>query len=152
LTTQRRHTGSNVVLIVLWLAFAGLWVRVFQQTQLKDVGASLGLLLGLGGLYGVTVAIWVGHNISLARRKNRRRASEEITIFPSHDHLGLPVEIRSNLMTEREIEIRISNGVKQYLVAGESIDVARLDVAVSADRRGAGQEEGNLVSKPGGSR
>jgi hypothetical protein len=137
---------------VLWLGFVGLWIRVFQQTQLTDVGASLGLLLGLGGLYGVTVAIWVSHNISLARRKNRRRASEEITLFPSHDYLGLPVEIRSNLMTEQEIEIRISKGVKQYLVADKSIDLARLDVAVSGDRNGTGQEEANLVSKPGGSR
>jgi hypothetical protein len=94
----------------------------------------------------------VSHNISLARRKNRRRASEEITLFPSHDYLGLPVEIRSNLMTEQEIEIRISKGVKQYLVADKSIDLARLDVAVSGDRNGTGQEEANLVSKPGGSR
>jgi hypothetical protein len=152
LTTQRRHTGSNILLIVLWLAFLGLWARVFQRTQLKDVVASLGLLLGLGSLYGLTVAIWVSHNISLARRRNRRRANEEITIFPSHDYLGLPVEIRSNLVTEQEIEIRIANGVKQYLVADKSIDLAPLDVAVTADRRGAGQEAGDLVSKPGGAR
>lgn len=114
------------------------------------MGASLGLLLGLGGLYGLTVAIWVSHNISLARRRNRRRANEEITIFPSHDYLGLPVEIRSNLMTEQEIEIRISNGVKQYQAADKSIDIVRLDDAVAAGRRRAGLETGDLVSKPGG--
>ena len=129
---------------MLWLAFVGLWVRVFQRTQLRDVGASLGLLLGLGGLYGVAVAIWVGHNISLARRRNRRRASENITIFPSHDHLGLPVEIRSNLMAEQQIEIRISNGVKQYLVANHAADLARLEVAVTAD----GQKSGDAASEP----
>jgi hypothetical protein len=151
LTSQRRHTGSNVILILLWLAFMGLWARVFQQTQLKDVGASLGLLLGLGGLYGVTVAIWVSHNISLARRKNRRRASAEITIFPSHDYLGLPVEIRSNLITEQEIEIRIVNGVKQYLTQDKSAELLRLEVAVAVGR-GAGQEAGDLVSKPGAPR
>jgi len=150
LTTQRRHTGSNVVLIVLWLAFAGLWVRVFQQTQLKDVGASLGLLLGLGGLYGLTVAIWVSHNISLARRKNRRRASEEIAIFPSHDYLGLPVEVRSNLVTEQEIEIRILNGVKHYSPRDKSADLARLEVAVTGRPQEAGQEAGDLIAKPGG--
>lgn len=150
MTTQRRHTGSNVVLILLWLAFVGLWARVFQRTELKDVGASLGLLLGLGGLYGVTVAIWVSHNISLARRKNRRRATAEITIFPSHDYLGLPVEIRSNLITEQEIEIRIVNGIKQYLTQDKSGDLTRLDVAVTD--RGAGQEAGDLVSKPGAPR
>jgi hypothetical protein len=151
LITERRHTGSNIVLIVLWLAFVGLWLRVFQRTELKDVGASLGLLLGLGGLYGVSVAIWVSHNISLARRKNRRRASEEITIFPSHDYLGLPVEIRSNLVTEQEIEIRIVNGVKQYLPQDKSADLARLDAAVASDR-GAGEEARDLVSKPGAPR
>jgi len=128
----------------------GLWARVFQRTELKDVGASLGLLFGLGGLYGVTVAIWVSHNISLARRKNRRRATAEITIFPSHDYLGLPVEIRSNLATEQEIEIRIVNGVKQYLTRDKS-DLAQLEVAVAEDR-GAGQEAGDLVSKPGAPR
>lgn len=152
LTTQRHHTGSNIILIVLWLAFAGLWSRVFQQTRLRDVGASLGLLLGLGGLYGVSVAIWVSHNISLARRRNRRRASENITIFPSHDYLGLPVEVRSNLVTEQEIEIRISNGVKQYLVADKSADLARLEVALTGDAREVGEEAGDLVSKPGAPR
>jgi hypothetical protein len=151
LTTKPRHTGSNIALTVLWLAFAGLWVRVFQRTELKDVGASLGLLLGLGGLYGVTVAIWVSHNISLARRKNRRRASEEITIFPSHDYLGLPVDVRSNLLTEQEIEIRILNSVKQYLPRDKSADLARLDAAVTGARHGVGEEAGDLVSKPGGS-
>jgi hypothetical protein len=149
LTTKGRHTGSNIVLIVLWLGFAGLWFRVFQQTELRDVGASLGLLLGLGGLYGVSVAIWVSHNISLARRRNRRRASENITIFPSHDYLGLPVEVRSNLMTEQEIEIKILNGVKQYLVPDESADLARLDVALTGDAREVGEEAVDLVSKPG---
>ena len=151
MTTQRSHTGSNIVLILLWLAFLGLWARVFQQTQLKDVGVSLGLLLGLGGLYGVTVAIWVGHNISLARRKNRRRANAEITIFPSHDYLGLPVEIRSNLVAEQEIEIRIVNGVKQYLTHNTPAELPRLEVAVPVER-GAGQEAGDLVSKPGAPR
>jgi len=116
------------------------------------VGASLGLLLGLGGLYGVSVAIWVSHNISLARRRNRRRASENITIFPSHDYLGLPVEVRSNLVTEQEIEIRISNGVKQYLVADKSADLARLEVALTGDAREVGEEVGDLVSKPGAPR
>lgn len=150
--TRRRHTGSNLLVALLWLGFVGLWVRVFQRTELKDVGVSLGLLLGLGGLYGLTVAIWVGHNISLARRRNRRRANEEIAIFPSHDYLGLPVEIRSDLVTEQEIEIRISNGVKQYLVADKSVDIVRLDEAVTADRRGARQESEDLVSKPGGAK
>ena len=151
LTSQPRQSGSNIPLIVLWLVFAGLWLRVFQETKLRDVGASLGLLLGLGGLYGLTVGIWVGHNISLARRRNRRRASENITIFPSHDYLGLPVEVRSNLMTEQEIEIRISNGVKQYLVADKSGDLAQLNAVVN-DRREVGEEAGDLVSKPGASR
>ena len=151
MTPQPRQSGSNVLVIVLWLAFVGLWARVFQETKLRDVGASLGLLLALGGLYGLSVGIWVGHNISLARRRNRRRASENITIFPSHDYLGLPVEIRSNLVTEQEIEIRISNGVKQYLVAGKSADLGQLGAAVR-DRREVGEEAGDLVSKPGASR
>jgi len=137
---------------MLWLAFVGLWLRVFQQTELKDVGASLGLLLGLGAIYGITVAVWVGHNISLARRRNRRRASEEIAIFPSHDYLGLPVEIRSNLVTEQEIEIRIVNGVKQYLPRDKSAGLERPEAAVSGDRHRASEEAGDLVSKPGGSR
>jgi len=122
---------------------------VFQQTQLKDVGASLGLLLGLGGIYGVAVAIWVSHNISLARRRNRRRASQEIAIFPSHDYLGLPVEIRSNLLTEQEIEIRIANGVKQYLPRNKSTDLARLEVALTDGRHGAVQEADDLASRSG---
>jgi hypothetical protein len=147
LNSPTPHRGSNIVLIVLWLAFVGLWIRVFQQTHLQDVAASLGLLLGLGALYGVTVAIWVGHNISLARRRNRRRATENITIFPSHDYLGLPVEIRSNLMTEQEIEIRIVNGVKHY--SNKSDDLARLEVAVTDERPGAAEEMRDLVSKPG---
>jgi hypothetical protein len=112
------------------------------------VGASLRLLLGLVVLYGVTVAIWVGHNISLARRRNRRRASQEIAIFPSHDCLGLRVEIRLNLMTEREIEIRIVDGVKQYLSRHEPAGLERLDVAVAGDRREAGEEAAILVSQP----
>jgi hypothetical protein len=112
------------------------------------VGASLRLLLGLVVLYGVTVAIWVGHNISLARRRNRRRASQEIAIFPSHDYLGLPVEIRLNLVTEQEIEIRIVDGVKQYLSRHEPAGLERLDVAVAGDRREAGEEAAILVSQP----
>lgn len=151
MTPQPRQSGSNALLIVLWLAFVGLWARVFQETKLRDVGASLGLLLGLGGLYGLSVGIWVGHNIALARRRNRRRASENITIFPSHDYLGLPVEVRSNLVTEQEIEIRISNGVKQYLVADKSAGLAQLEAAVS-DRREVDDEARDLVSKPGTSR
>ena len=147
--TSTSHRGSNIALVVLWLAFVGLWVRVFQNTRLQDVGASVGLLLGLGGLYGVIVAIWVGHNISLARRRNRRRATENITIFPSHDYLGLPVEVRSNLMTEQEIEIRIVNGIKQYSSRDQAADLARLEVAVADKLREAGAEIGDQMSKPG---
>jgi hypothetical protein len=143
------HRGSNVALIIFWLAFVGLWIRVFQQTQLHDVAASLGLLLGLGAIYGVIVAIWVGHNISLARRRNRRRATENITIFPSHDYLGLPVEIRSNLTAEQEIEIRVVNGVKRYSAQDKTGDLALLEVALTGHPQGAGAEDGDLMSKPG---
>lgn len=145
--TPTPHRGSNIVLIVLWLGFVGLWIRVFQQTHLRDVATSLGLLLGLGAFYGLTVAIWVGHNISLARRRSRRRATENITIFPSHDYLGLPVEIRSNLTTEQEIEIRIVNGVKHY--SNTSDDPARLDAPVTDHRPQTGEELRDLVTKPG---
>lgn len=145
---KQRRTASNIALVALWLAFAGLWARVFQQTHLKDVGAALGLLLGLGALYGLSVGVWVAHNISLARRRNRRRATETITIFPSHDYLGLPIEIRSNLMTEQEIEIKILNGVKQYLPLDKSAGLANLEISVSLGPGHAGEESKDLVSKP----
>jgi hypothetical protein len=123
-------------------------MRVFQQTRLQDVAASLGLLLGLGGVYGIAVAIWVGHNISLARRRNRRRATENITIFPSHDYLGLPVEIRSNLMAEQEIEIKIVNGVKQYLPLNESAGLVGHPIAAASQLTGAEEIE-DLADKSG---
>ena len=145
---KQRRTASNVALVALWLAFVGLWVRVFQQTHLKDVGAALGLLLGLGALYGLSVGIWVAHNVSLARRRNRRRATETITIFPSHDYLGLPIEIRSNLMTEQEIEIKILNGVKQYLPLDKPGGLANLEIAVTDRPRRAGEDSEEVMSKP----
>ena len=148
LISRPRHTLANVFLTVLWLGFVGLWMRVFQQTRLQDVAASLGLLLGLGGIYGITVAIWVGHNISLARRRNRRRATENITIFPSHDYLGLPVEIRSNLMAEQEIEIKIVNGVKQYLPVNESAGLLGQAITV-ASQPTVSEELENLADQPG---
>ncbi len=134
--------------MLLWLGFVGLWARVFQQTRFEDVARSLGLLTGLGVLYGIIVAIWVGHNISLARRRNRRKATETIAVFPSHDYLGLPVEIHSNLVTEQEIEIRIVNGVKQYLPRNRAAEVASLQAALEKDRHGMAQET-DLVSEPG---
>ena len=133
---------------MLWLGFVALWVRVFQQTRLQDVAASLGLLLALGGVYGISAAIWVGHNISLARRRNRRRATENITIFPSHDYLGLPIEIRSNLMTEQEIEIKIVNGVKQYLPLNESAGSPGQAIVVAA-QPAAANEVRDLANGPG---
>lgn len=142
----KKHTGSNIVLIVLWMAFVALWVRVFQQTRLADVATSLGLLLGLGALYGLIVGAWVAHNISLARRRNRRRATETITIFPSHDYLGLPVEIRSNLMTEQEIQVKIVNGVKQYSPQDKSEGLENLAVVVM-DGQGSVEDAQDLVSK-----
>ena len=148
LISRPRHTLANVFLTVLWLGFVGLWMRVFQQTRLQDVAASLGLLLGLGGIYGITVAIWVGHNISLARRRNRRRATENITIFPSHDYLGLPIEIRSNLMAEQEIEIKIVNGVKQYLPLNESGGLLGQAITV-ASQPTVSEELENLADQPG---
>jgi len=146
--SRPRHTLANVFLAVLWLGFVGLWMRVFQNTRLQDVAASLGLLLGLGGVYGITVAIWVGHNISLARRRNRRRATENITIFPSHDYLGLPIEIRSNLMAEQEIEIKIVNGVKQYLPLNESAGLLGQAITVASQPTGSEELE-NLADQPG---
>jgi hypothetical protein len=125
---------------------------VFQQTQVHDVAASLGLLLGLGAIYGVIVAIWVGHNISLARRRNRRKATENITIFPSHDYLGLPVEVRSNLTAEQEIEIRIVDGIKRYSAQDKTGDLALLEVALTDQPEGAAAEEGDLMLKPGAPR
>jgi len=122
----------------------GLWVRVFQQTRVEDVVRSLGLLTVLGLLYGLIVAIWVGHNISLARRRNRRHATEHITVFPSHDYLGLPVEIHSNLVSEQEIEIRIVNGVKQYLPKRRPANFVPVEAPAAQDR-----ESGDLVSKSG---
>ena len=112
----------------------------------------MGLLLGLGAIYGVLVAIWVGHNISLARRRNRRKATENITIFPSHDYLGLPVEIRSNLTTEQEIEIKIVNGVKRYSAQDKTGELALLEVALTDHPREAGAEDSDLMSKPGAPR
>lgn len=145
---KQRRTAPTIALAALWLAFVGLWIRVFQQTHLKDVGAALGLLLGLGALYGLSVGVWVAHNISLARRRNRRRATETITIFPSHDYLGLPIEIRSNLMTEQEIEIKILNGVKQYLPLDKPGELANLEIAITDRTRRAGDESEDPMSKP----
>lgn len=108
---------------------------------------SLGLLTGLGVLYGIIVAVWVGHNISLARRRNRRQATETITVFPSHDYLGLPVEIHSNLVTEQEIEIRIVNGVKQYLPKQRPTDFVPVEAPAPHDR--VEHESGDLVSERG---
>ena len=127
----------------------GLWARVFQQTRFEDVARSLGLLTGLGTVYGIIVAIWVGHNISLARRRNRRKATENITVFPSHDYLGLPVEIHSNLVTEQEIEIRIVNGVKQYLPHDQATVLASLQPTATSQQDSV-VKEADLVSEPGG--
>jgi hypothetical protein len=136
--------------VLLWLGFVGFWARVFQQTRFEDVARSLGLLTGLGALYGIIVAIWVGHNISLARRRNRRQATETITVFPSHDYLGLPVEIHSNLVSEQEIEIRIVNGVKQYLPKQRPTDFVPVEAPAAHEH--IERESGDLVADKRGVR
>ena len=124
---------SKIVLTLLWLGFAGLWFRVSQQTRIRDVGTSVALLLGLTALYGVIVGIWVGHNLSLARRRNRRRAAKELALSQSHDYLGLPVEVRSNLLGEQEIEVTIEDGIKRYSSRSREADLLRLHAAARRD-------------------
>ena len=132
---------SKIVLTLLWLGFASLWIRVSQQTRIRDVGTSLELLLGLTAMYCVTVGIWVGHNLSLARRRNRRRASKEVALFPSHDYLGLPVEVRSNLLGEQEIDVTIAEGIKRYSSKGKEADLLLVHAVAHPGREEAGQED-----------
>ena len=141
ITGNRSTVRSKAFLALLWLGFAGLWFRVSHQTRIHDVGTSLELLLGLVVLYGVMVAIWVGHNVSLARRRNRRRASKEVALFPSRDYLGLPVDIRSNLLAEQDIDITIVDGVKRYSSDSKKIDLALLGAVLPAETEEAVQRE-----------
>jgi hypothetical protein len=106
---------TRFVLILLWLAFGAAWVRVARQTTLHELVASLRLLFLLTLAYSLVLLAWVLHNVSIFRRKGPRKGVRESGIFPNHDYLGVPVDIRVDCLSEPEVVIDLVEGTKRYL-------------------------------------
>jgi len=88
---------------------------VAQYTTFRDFLDSLRLLLLITLAYSGVLLAWVLHNISIHRRKGPRTELREFTMFPSHDYLGAPVDLRVDCLSESEIVIDLVRGTKCYL-------------------------------------
>jgi hypothetical protein len=113
---------SKLILGLLWLAFVGLWIRVFQQVTAAAVIASLELLSLIAIGYVVLLGAWIGHNVAIFKAKGPRMGVRELGLYPAHDYLGVPVSIQVGLQTEQEIVVDVVNGSKCYRSAESRTD------------------------------
>jgi hypothetical protein len=122
---------TRLVLALLWLGFVASWVRVAQHTTLHEVLDALRLLLLLTLAYSLSLVVWVLHNQSIYRHKGPRRAVRETAVLPAHDYLGVPVEVRVDRLSESEIVVDLTEGIKYYLPQQAVSDLLPLAHATS---------------------
>ena len=106
---------AKFILGFLWLGFAAAWIRVAQHTTLREFLDSLRLLLLMTLAYSLVLAAWVLHNVAIYRRKGPRNNVRESALFPAHDYLGTPLDVRVDRLSESEIVIDLMEGKKCYL-------------------------------------
>jgi hypothetical protein len=91
------------------------------------------------------------HNIAIYRRKGPRTQVREFAMFPDHDYLGVPVDLRVDFLSESEIVIDLVNGTKCYLpkqaVSGQGLLALAhaLSGATTLENKEAGQESATAV-------
>ena len=88
---HRRNPLQAALMLPLWLAFALGWWRVLANWPSSDLIRSFELLAAIAALYGLGLALWIRHNISIYRRKGPRRAVRNFDPGYPCDALGQPV-------------------------------------------------------------
>jgi hypothetical protein len=75
-TARRANPGARIqaaLLLPLWLAFMVGWWRVLRNGPAADLARSFELLAGIAALYGLTLVLWIRHNVGIWQRKGPRR-------------------------------------------------------------------------------
>jgi hypothetical protein len=112
---QRRTRLQAVLVLPLWLAFAVGWWRVLRNWPASDLVRSFELLAVIAALYGLALALWIRHNLSIYRRKGPRLAVRTLTVDYSRDALGQPVRsAQPGMLDAQHITIETAAGEKLY--------------------------------------
>ena len=107
----------NSVLVLLWLSFLFLWSRVNQFTSLTEALHSIGYLGGMIAIYGAILALWVGHNIRIWRKKGPRLSLRDVSGTVRQDLLSREILPLADLMHEQDIEVTVEGNYKVFVSA-----------------------------------
>lgn len=106
--------GRRLFVVVLWLGFVFLWLRVYGMTTVRDVTNAMTYLISITSVYGVLVTVWVLHNLALFRRKGPRKGVRILNYVPTHDELRSYVVIKTNLKETQAITVSVAEGRKLF--------------------------------------
>lgn len=117
-----RSAGARVrhVLVIAlgWIAFGWLWVRAAQEPgaaeDLRAAAVILGVLVVV--VFALTY-LWIGHNITLARRRGGRRSGGPQPSRPTCDLLGRRLLVDEEATRANLVVLDVVDGVKTFRLA-----------------------------------
>jgi hypothetical protein len=117
-TARHANPGARIqaaLLLPLWLAFMVGWWRVLRNGPAADLARSFELLAGIAALYGLTLVLWIRHNVGIWQRKGPRRTVRAVAAHYSHDALGNAVRcMEPEAFCAQHIIIEVTGGEKLY--------------------------------------
>ena len=117
---------SPLVVLLLWVSFVGLWVRVYEITTVKDVTDSLYYLTHLVTAYGLLVTVWVVHNIRIYRKKGPRLRTRSVVFSDTRDCLNHQINRDVDMHREQAIVVDVVGGEKFFLEPSGSAETVAL--------------------------
>ena len=99
--------------------FAAWWVVVLHRESARSIGVALGLIAAMLATSAVLMSLWTRHNIRIAKKGKRGRASLLIPMEWTRDALGRPIELPAAdaARTAPEVRVVLEGNTKAYVVA-----------------------------------
>jgi hypothetical protein len=104
--------------------FAAWWAVVLHRESIQAIGFALGLLASTAAVSAIAMTLWTRHNIRLAAKGKRGKASLYIPMLWDRDTLGRPLDLPAPelVRTAPEVRVVLRGGVKAYVVTdGEEL-------------------------------
>jgi hypothetical protein len=101
-----------------WAVFAAWWVVVLHRESARSLGVALGVIAAMLATSAVLMSLWTRHNIRIAKRGKRGRASVFIPMEWTRDTLGRPIELPAADLARMAPEVRVllTGNTKSYVV------------------------------------
>lgn len=102
-----------LLVAAMWGVFIWSWARVVRGATASDVVDTMILVASILLVVVVLTMLWVGHNVSIYRKKGPRRSLATVEFTCDRDFLGREIEAEWALIAASQVvEVEIVEGRK----------------------------------------